>query len=533
MNEVTKWFSNDIYLWTDDRDFSDMGEILRYACTKDRVNAVLSDFDNIVLKEINYYPAGTYEEAEKTRLDNIQAFYEVRMEQKVAKNHTARLRVYLPVNWNHCFMGIAGAGTNTEVDWFSAVRFNVISWPMALKNGYAAGVTDNDTAIRLDCSWGFDENGNLEWDHIDSWAFTAIHEMTVCAKKIVEAVYLEKIKASYMHGTSGGAREVMTEALLFPKDYDGLWADAPPIDHVNLTFTCVWAAVVEANEKHVVALSKYKKARDIAIHDPVLRYLPYNSKDAFWRKFINGLYGLETEDGPITRKDIQVMVKTWDGPVLKNGKRITYGFGPTIRQWPLPTGNPMYGYLQRKPDGRYGLMPIAEQYIRWTVGDPDFDIHSCSYEQFSQIYYESHRKLDRYSFNQKDLTAFAANGGKLIITQGTGDCVLPYETMIDYYMEVFDYFPSEKMLNKTLRLYMPELAGHSILDWSGPAVSIADGMRALVAWVEGKKEPDKLPTMRYDFAAEKVVESSEVKLYSQWTFRKNMMKLISDNKKRL
>ena len=63
MNEVTKWFSNDIYLWTDDRDFSDMGEILRYACTKDRVNAVLSEFDNIVLKEINYYPAGTYEMA--------------------------------------------------------------------------------------------------------------------------------------------------------------------------------------------------------------------------------------------------------------------------------------------------------------------------------------------------------------------------------------------------------------------------------------------------------------------------------------
>ena len=60
MNEVTKWFSNDIYRWTDDRDFSDMGEVLRYACTADRVNSVLSGFENIILKEINYYPAGTY-----------------------------------------------------------------------------------------------------------------------------------------------------------------------------------------------------------------------------------------------------------------------------------------------------------------------------------------------------------------------------------------------------------------------------------------------------------------------------------------
>ena len=227
------------------------------------------------------------------------------------------------------------------------------------------------------------------------------------------------------------------------------------------------------------------------------------------------------------------MVKTWDGPVLNNGKKIIYGFGPTILQWSIPGGNPLYGYFRRRPDGKLVLMPIAEQYIRWALSDPGFDIHSCSYEQFSQIYYECHRKLERYSFNQKDFTAFAANGGKLIITQGTGDCVIPYESMIDYYMEIFDYFPSEKMLNKTVRLYMPELAGHSILNWSGPAISIADGMRALVAWVEEKKEPDSLPTMWYDFAAERVAESSEVKLYSQWTYRKNMMKLIAENKKRL
>ncbi len=533
MNEVTKWFSNPIYVWTDEADFTDMGDILKVSCTEEYIGQILRPYENICLKEVNFHPAGTYEEAEKTRLDNIQDFFEIKMEQKVTGKHTASFRVYLPVHWNRSFMGIAGAGTNTEVDWFSAVRFNVISWPMALKNGYACAVTDNDTGIRLDCSWGFDEKGHVEWDHIDAWAFTTMHEMTEVAKKIVEAVYLTKIRASYMHGTSGGAREVMTEALLYPGDYDGLWADAPPVDHVNLTFTCVWAAVVEANEKHVVALSKYKKAREIAINDPVLRYLPYNSKDAFWRKFISGLLGLETEDGPISRRDIQVMVKTWDGPVLKNGKRITYGFGPTIRQWPLPTGNPMYGYYQRKPDGKLGLMPIAEQYIRWTVGDPDFDIHSCTYDQFSRIYYDCQRKLARYSFNQKDFTGFAASGGKLIITQGTGDCVLPYETMIDYYTEVFDYFPSEKMLNGVLRLYMPELAGHSILDWSGPAVSIADGMRALTGWVEDKKAPDTIPTMRYDFANECVVEASEVKLYSQWGFRKKLMKLVAEHKKDL
>ncbi|MBR5047222.1 MAG: tannase/feruloyl esterase family alpha/beta hydrolase, partial [Eubacterium sp.] len=478
-----------------------------------------------------FHPAGSYEEPEKTRLDNISDFYEIRMDQRVTASHVSSFRVYLPVKWNHCFMGIAGAGTNTEVDWYSAVRFNVISWPMALKNGYACAVTDNDTGIRLDCSWGFDEKGSLEWDHIDAWAFTTMHQMTECARKIIEAAYFSGIKASYMHGTSGGAREVMTEALLYPGDYDGLWADAPPVDHVNLSFSCIWAAVVEANEKHIVALSKYVKAREIALANPVLRYLPYNSRHAYWQKYIRDLYGTETEDGPITRKDLQVMVKTWDGPVLPDGKKITYGLGPTIRQWPVPGSNPLYGYFQRNPDGKLKLMPIAEQYFRWFVGDPQFDLHTCSYEQFAKIYYGCHRKFDRYSFNQDDFTAFARHGGKLIITQGTGDCVLPYETMLDYYEKVFDHFPSEKMLNSAVRLFMPELAGHSILDWTGPAVSISDGMKALTAWVEEKKAPDYLPTMRYDFAAEKVVEASEVKLYSQWAFRKKLMNLISSHKK--
>ena len=63
---------------------------------------------------------------------------------------------------------------------------------------------------------------------------------------------------------------------------------------------------------------------------------------------------------------------------------MAYGFGPTIRQWPLETGHQLYGYLKRKPDGKLGLMPIGEQTIRWMTGQPDFDLYQCSYEEFVQ-----------------------------------------------------------------------------------------------------------------------------------------------------
>ncbi len=525
MNEVTKWFENKIYRWIDSSDMISYKEQLAKHCKIEEIGMMLSEFPNISLKEVNFYQSGTYSEEGKTTLDNIDDFYEIRMEQMVTPNHKAQFRVYLPVCWNQRFMGISGAGTNNEVDWFSAVRFNVISWPMALKNGYACAVSDNDTGIRLDCTWGFDENGQLEWDHIEAWAHKTMHEMTVCAKRITENVYEKELIGSYIHGTSGGGREVVTEAIMYPEDYDGLWADAPSIDHVNLAFTCVWAAVVEANEKHIVELSKYKAAREIAINDPVLRYQPYNSQTSCWQNYIQGLCGLETEDGPITRKDLEIMVKTWEGPVLEDGRKIAYGFGPTIRQWPLPTGNPMYGYFQRTPEGKLGLMPIAEQYIRWFVGNPSFDIHSCTYEEFGRIYDQCHKLFDKYSFNEDDYTPLAKCGGKLMITQGTGDCVVPYQQMMDYYMNAFYHFPSEKIFNDTFRLFMPELAGHSILDWSGPAVSIADGMRALTNWVENGQAPECVPTMLYDFAAEEAVEESEVLVYNQWKFKKQMKSL--------
>ncbi len=522
MNATTKWFEHPLYLWMNKNDFSSMDRALEQGCTEEVVEGVLQNFENVELKEIRFYPAGTYREPEKTVLDNIDDFYLISMTQKVSKNHTGTFRVYLPVKWNHRFMGIAGAGSNNEVDWFTSVTFNVISWPMALMNGYACAVADNDTGIRLDCTWGFDDQGQVEWDHIEAWAYQTLHEMTVCAKALTEAAYGQKIIASYMHGTSGGGRQVISEALHFPEDYDGVWADGPSIDYLDLTFACLWAAVVEANEKHIVALEKYQAAFDLATSDPNMKDFPFDSRDIIWMDFINKLLDLDTPAGPITRRDLQVMVKTWDGPFTRNGKRMAYGFGPAIQQWPVDTVHTFYGYLQRKEDGLYGLMPIAEQNIRWFTGNPDFDLRTCSYEEYERIYLECRKAFSRYDFNETDFSAYAARGGKLIITHGTGDCVIPYQYAIDYYNRILDHFPSEKIMNDSVRLYMPYLAGHSILDWSGGAVACAVGMRALTEWTEHGIASDILPVVRYDFIHDEPARKGQVESFNQWKFRKSL-----------
>ncbi|MCI6857665.1 MAG: tannase/feruloyl esterase family alpha/beta hydrolase [Eubacterium sp.] len=530
MNGITKWYEHRLFYWMDGETAPSMEKILKENCTEEKIRRILDHYENITLENIEFYSRGTYSEPEKVCLDNIPDFYVIRMKQQVSKNHHGTFRVYLPVRWNRRFMGITGAGTNNEVDWFSSVTFNVISWPMAVKNGYACAVADNDTGIRLDCTWGFDAQGKPERDHIMAWAYDTAHEMTVCAKELLMAVYGEKPLASYMQGTSGGARQVITEAVKYPEDYDGLWADGPAINHYDLVFACLWAAVVEANEKHIVPLSKYKAAFALATAEECLKDYPFNSRDMVWMNFINRLIGYPTEDGPITRRDLQVMVKTWDGPFTKDGKRMGYGFGPAIRQWPLEQYNQFYGYLTRKEDGKLGLMPIAEQLMRWFTGNPDFDVYRCTYEEYERIYTECKKEFREIHFKEADFSAFAAHGGKLMITQGTGDCVVPYQAAIDYYNDALDYFPSERIMNESVRMFMPYLAGHSILDWSGPAVSISEGMKVLTDWVEQGQAPEIIPTIRYDFQKDEPVCESSVEVFRQWEYKKrrNRSSLSSD-----
>lgn len=524
MNQKTKWFEHPLFYWAEKSDLNHFNEVLKNNLTEKAVEDILFDFDAVALESIAFFPSGTYCEPEKTILDNIGDFWLVSMKQRVGKNHVGTFRVYLPVDWNGRFMGIAGAGTNTEVDWFTSPTFNVLSWPIALKNGYACAVADNDTGIRLDCTWGFDENGELEWDQIEGWVHRTYHEATVCAKAITVMAYGEKIKGSYFHGTSGGGRQVITEAVRYPDDYDGLWADGPAVNHHDLVFSSLWPAVVESNEKHTVSLEKYQAAYALARFDSTIGDRPFDPKEACWINFINKLIGMETKAGPITQKDLEVMVKTWDGPRDKDGQRMAYGFGPAIREWPLSTGNQLYGYYKRRKDGKLILMPIAEQLLRWYAGDPHLDIYSLSYLEFEQLYRNAVGIFKVMNFSNPDLRFYAQKGGKLFITQGTGDCVVPYQGVIDYYRDSMNLFPSEKIMNKNIRMYMPPFAGHSILDWSGPAVPLSDGMRALTDWVEKGKVPETLPVIRYDFEHNLTLIKSEVSTFRYWEYKRRFMK---------
>ncbi len=504
------WFSEPLYNWM---DLSQVPEApgLRERCTADRIRQALAPWSDLFLIKLEYFPEGTYQEKGSPRLTNVQSFYMATLEHRISDLHTAEMKILFPVRWNGRFMGIAGAGSNLSTPWDKEQTVNLTTWPMAIRNGFACALNDGGTGPFVDSGWGFAKDGDLEWDLMENWAHKGTHLMTQMAKAVVEAVYGRPIYKSYMHGTSGGGRQAVVEAVRYPQDYDGLWADGPLYDYYDLMFALLWAPVVIHNEAHHVSVEKYKAANVLARMEDFTATEPYSLTSPNWQRFLASLPGTKTKDGPITEEDLKVMIRMWNGPVLLDGSPITYGFGPEITQWPV--GPRKFGYLKVHDDGSLSIIPFALQFIRWLTRDPDYDINQCSYEEFDRIYRENKKEFADYFFYDADLRAFALKGGKLIITHGTGDHVVPNQITRDYYKKARAYFASDKYLADTMRIFMSKRTGHALFDWSGPNVKNSSAWPALMAWVEKGQAPESLQTLEYNFIDDCVIRQDQVDYY--------------------
>ena len=107
-----------------------------------------------------------------------------------------------------------------------------------------------------------------------------------------------------------------------------------------------------------------------------------------------------------------------------------------------------------------------------------------------------------------------------MITHGTGDPIVPGQLTVDYYRRALREYSSESEMNRNFRIFLPKDAGHALYDWTGPNVSNASGMEALIRWVEEDNPPEWLDTMEYDFENDRMIRESRVTAFSLWQWRK-------------
>lgn len=126
------------------------------------------------------------------------------------------IEVWMPAaGWNGKFQSVGNGGFAGSISYDGLAR--------AVAHGYATASTDTGhKGEAIDATWAL---GHPE--KIVDFGHRAIHEMTVRAKAVVEALYGLAPRRSYFASCSNGGRQGLMEAQRYPADYDGIVVGAP------------------------------------------------------------------------------------------------------------------------------------------------------------------------------------------------------------------------------------------------------------------------------------------------------------------
>jgi len=390
-----------------------------------------------------------------------------------AKGSNINVEVCLPdpANWNGRLLGLGNGG--------SAGHIGEGFYHGGLGAGYAVVTTDMGTAPNADSG-----DGNREvWK---DFGFRATHLMTVAAKQIIESYYGKAPEYSYFSGGSTGGQQALQEAQRYPADYDGIVGAIPAHCRTPLHAYFLWNYQIlaqchfnkEQEDNVIAAANEYMAGREVpAIAGKFISDPRCDSKD------IEAVITLARKKDPsLTDAHGEALRKLFDGPRdAVTGERIFDGI-PLGATFEPATGNL---YL-----------------FKWVFGATK-DMHAINFGADIDTYTAA---LGPYlNAENPDLSAFEARGGKLIMTAGSADSVVPYHVSIDYYEKVISHFGSLDKVQSFFRFYIIPGMSHG----GGPGLSPAADFVGLVrAWHEKGTVPGAITGKRAADAAKGEAEIS-------------------------
>lgn len=143
------------------------------------------------------------------------------------------LRTPLPAAWNGKFFFQGGGGTNGFIVPATGSLLNAATGT-ALERGYAVVSTDGGhNTGQSDSTFAYDPQARSDY------GYNAVGQVTLTAKKIIQARFGRAPERSYLLGCSNGGRDAMVAASRFADQFDGYVA-------ANPGFNLPKAAIAEA-----------------------------------------------------------------------------------------------------------------------------------------------------------------------------------------------------------------------------------------------------------------------------------------------
>jgi feruloyl esterase len=374
--------------------------------------------------------------------------------------------VWLPPEWNGRFLGVGNGGYTGAI--------NYPGLGLGLGRGFATASTD--TGHRT--PFGFFDDSWVEGhpDRVENFGHRAHHLLADRAKRIVRAFYGRPADYAYYEGCSSGGLQGLTEAQLYPGDYDGIVAGAPANNFIRL-----WTRAF-----YLGALARAEPAGNLAPADITL----LNAAVLAQCDPADGVRDGIMSDPQHCGFDPAILLcrPGQAGACLSAAQveraRMSYGPRRTARGLALYPGN-AWGVppIASLPGVRLDepmlmrMVPAAER--RWTAATFDFDRDIPPLEtRFGRI-------LGAWN---PDLRPFAARGGKLLVYHGWTDPLLSPWNSIAYW-DAVNARMGARNVPGFYRLFMVPGMDHCR---GGAGPGRFDALGAVMAWREHGQAPDRL-----------------------------------------
>jgi feruloyl esterase len=344
---------------------------------------------------------------------------------------------------------------------------------------------------------------NFSWGNSDvalrNHAFDANHFVLEVGTAIATEFYGKRPTRRYHMGHSNGGRSGLISTQKYPKDYDGVVAMEPAISQqahqVNLGPT-VLRHIFKSRDNWMspAKIALYAKAETAAcdgldgLKDGIIGNIEacnYVPTDLLCQ-------GADSDScltaGQI--ESIRLIYSDHKTPVTLSRGAVGYPRfgrgGASTSDWK----SYMFGSSFDTPDS-FNHMAVTEA-ARLVEGNPNANILTHDPTQYQAKYLRLAEMIDA---TDPDISAFADNGGKLLIWYGLGDtCVSLYRTA-EYFDSVKQRLGASKVQSFARMVTSPS-NGHD-LDGVGTEPRSIDLLAAMDAWVETGTAPDKLVATKF------------------------------------
>ncbi|MXO60196.1 tannase/feruloyl esterase family alpha/beta hydrolase [Altererythrobacter salegens] len=405
---------------------------------------------------------------------NLPAFCRVQATMTPTPDSDIKVEVWLPASgWNGKFVTI-GNGV-----WAGSISYFQMGGPLG--RGYAVAATDTGhTGSGISADWAVGHPEKL----VD-FGYRAVHEAVVTGKAAVNALYGSGPKLSYWDSCSTGGRQGLMEAYRFPADFDAISAMAPANPMTELMTQSMWVGY-QPNRMPGAKLSPAKLA---TVHSAVLKQC--DKLDGLEDGIISRPTACTFEpatlqctgadsDSCLTPVQVDTMRAIYDGIRDANGNVVLGGFtyGSEMQLAALTQGPAPF--------------PVALTYYSMLVfGDnKGWDWKTFDYARDRQAGITYGR--DILDVPPDGLDAFFARGGKLLLSHGWNDGLIPAKNSLLFYSMLYRNIPLQQAQDQLRYFIVPGMDHCS----GGEGASQFDTLGTIDDWATTGAAPNRIEATR-------------------------------------